>query len=615
MRGFEYAIVLPLGTEGWRGDIWAAGVLAAAASERSLLDLAAPLEILAGQGALSLQRLALGTEIARRDGERYFQALVQNDSDAILIVDTDARVRYASPSAEAIFGPEALSGRPVAELVGPRNAGQVAALLADPVRHRPQRRDWVLHCPSGERREAEATVSDLREEPTVNGLVLSLRDVTAARRMERTLKRQAYRDGLTGLPNRAAFILGLENALETAGPDSRVGLVLVDVDNFREINDFHGRGIGDEVLQATADQLRRALAPGDLLARVGVDEFAVLRVRPSGEPLVYPLGIPGETESFQVGPVTVSYSGALVDATPGATAATMMADVEIAQHAAVEDRRPSTWRRYHPAMRADLARAADRRAGLDKALADHEFTLLYQPIVRLADHALVAFESLIRWHRADGTVVMPDEFIGLAEATGQIVPMGRWILRTATLRAASWNRLRAASGRLPVRVTVNVSAHELRAPAFAGNVADALAASGLDPDLLILEATESSLIHHASKAQANLRAVRAQGVRLALDDFGTGYSSLSYLRDLPVTGLKIDKGFTADVGVDARQTALIEGIVSIGRSLGLSIIAEGIETETQCRLVQEMGVDLGQGYLFGRPMSGDDAEARVREAL
>ncbi|NUP48740.1 MAG: EAL domain-containing protein [Catenulispora sp.] len=614
LAGFDHALVLPLGTEAWREDVWAAGVLAAAAPERALQTMAAPLEILTGQGALSLQRLALGTEIARRDGERYFQALVQNDSDAILIVDTDSRVRYASPSAEAVLGSSDLPGRPAAEVIGAPNARELAARLADEARRTSQRRDWVLECPSGVRREVEATISDLRDEPTVNGLVLSLRDVTAAREMERALQRQAYRDPLTGLPNRAAFLAGLDDALELAGSAAHVSLVLVDVDNFREINDFHGRAVGDEVLRATADRLGRALAPGDVLARVGGDEFAVLRVRPDAEPPGFPLGVPGETESFAVGPAVVTTSGALVEAGPGTTGAQLMADAEIAQHAALEARRPRSWRRYEPAMRAELARVAERRAGLDRALAEGQFTMVYQPIVWLADRSLAAFESLIRWPRPDGTVVMPDEFIGLAEATGHIVPLGRWILRTATARAAAWNRHRAAAGRPPVCVTVNVSAHELRAPAFPRTVADALTASGLAPELLILEATESSLIDHADKAHANLRAVREQGVRLALDDFGTGYSSLRYLRDLPVTSLKIDKGFTAEVGVDARQTALIEGIVDISRALGLNIVAEGIESETQCRRVQAMGVDLGQGWLFGRPMSGEQAEALVRRA-
>ena len=300
---------------------------------------------------------------------------------------------------------------------------------------------------------------------------------------------------------------------------------------------------------------------------------------------------------------------------PGASRATgaeLLADAEITLHAAKEAGRPRSWRRYDPALRAALARVSERRSGLDRALAEGAFTLRYQPIVRLADRTLAGFESLIRWPQPDGSVVMPDEFIPLAEATGQIVPMGRWVLGTATARAAAWNRTRAAGGRAPVHVAVNVSAHELRHPTFPETVAEALAASDLDPERLILEATESALIGHADQALANLQAVRDLGVRLALDDFGTGYSSLSYLHDLPVTALKIDKGFTAEVGRHDRQTALVEGIVGIGRALGLSVIAEGIETEYQYRRILAMGVDLGQGWLFGKPLGGGEADELVR---
>ncbi|MFL6112869.1 MAG: EAL domain-containing protein [Catenulispora sp.] len=632
LAGYDHALILPLGTEAWHPDVWAAGVLAAAASEQALLGLAAPLEILTGQAALSLQRLALGVEIARRDGERYFQALVQNDSDAILIVDTDARVRYASPSAEAMFGAEAdsgadtgadtesggLLGRPVADLIGRVHAGQILDLLADPARHAPRRRDWVLAAAvpaAGSRREVEATISDLRAEPTVNGLVLALRDVTTARDLERMLQRHAFHDELTDLPNRAAFVRRLDGVRDRAGPGGQVCVVLVDVDRFREINDFHGRDVGDAVLRATAGLLRAGLAPGDVLARVGGDEFAVLRVRRDSEPPRFPLGIPGEADPFYVGPVAVSTSGALVvddSGTSRATGAELLADAEITLHAAKETGRPRSWRRYSPELRAGLARAAERRAGLDRALAEGAFTLRYQPIVHLADRTLAGFESLIRWPRPDGSVAMPEEFIALAEATGQIIPMGRWILHTATARAASWNRTRAAAELSPVYVTVNVSAHELCAPAFADTVAEALAASGLEAEQLILEATESSLIDRADEVLANLHAVRERGVRLALDDFGTGYSSLSYLRDLPFTALKIDKGFTAEVGRHDRQTALVEGIVGIGRALGLSVIAEGVETEYQYRRMCAMGVDLGQGWLFGKPLTGEDADELVR---
>ena len=612
LAGFEQAAAYPLtATSDDRSDAaWSSGVIVIAAREHDLLQRAALLEILAGQAALSLNRIELNREIARRDGRRYFQTLVQNDSDAILIVGADARIRYASPSAEALFGCPDITRRSLGDLLGPQHAAEVTARLADPVRHPPTQRDWRVRSTSGAAREAEATISDLRDEPTVAGLVLALRDVTEAREMDRALYRLAFRDELTGLPNRAAFLLELEGALAAAA-DGRLHLVLVDLDNFREINDAHGRDLGDEVLRAAAAALRAHLAPHDVLARVGADEFAILLHRPAAGPGAFPSGIPDERWPTTVGPAVVSYSGAIVDAEPGATAGSLLADAEITLHAAKQSGRPHSWRRYDPVLRTDLEHVATLRSRLAQALDEDEFVLVYQPIVDMASRAVAGFESLVRWPQRDGGVLSPDAFVPLAEATGQILPLGRWILRTAMAQAAAWNRMRAAAGRSPVRITVNVSAHEVRAAAFPDAVAEELRASGLDPDLLVLEATESVLIRSAGPAQANLRATAALGVRLALDDFGTGYSSLSYLRDLPVTALKIDKSFVREITESRRQLAIVEGIIGIGHALDLTIIAEGIETEDQYRRLTKLGADRGQGYLFGKPMPPDQAEIHV----
>ena len=211
--------------------------------------------------------------------------------------------------------------------------------------------------------------------------------------------------------------------------------------------------------------------------------------------------------------------------------------------------------------------------------------------------------------RPDGSVLGPDAFIPLAEATGQILPLGRWILRTAAAQAASWNRSRALDGRDALRVTVNVSAHQLRTTDFPDTVADALDHARLDPDHLVLEATESALIKGTDLATKNLSATASLGVGLALDDFGTGYSSLSYLQSLPVTGLKIDRSFVWGLADSARRLAILEGIIGIGRSLALTVIAEGIETEDHCRALTRLGAHRGQGYLFGRPMPPDQATA------
>jgi PAS domain S-box-containing protein len=583
-------------------------VLAVGADEEELVALSPPMELLCQQAALTLHRIALGQEIARRDSEAYFRALVQNTSDAILIVDPAHRVRYASPSALAMFEHDVLLGRNLPDLIGPVYAADVAAWGAEPPTRESIRRDWELPMASGLVHEVEATVADLRAEPTVGGFVVSLHDVTTARGLERTLQRHAYHDPLTGLPNRLAFSRGLDDALELASPEVTVSVVMLDLDHFREVNDFHGREAGDEVLRATTRMLRSVLQPGDVLARVGGDEFAVLQVRSAADTPALPLGMPGEQGPYFVGSINVTTSGALATGTPKSTGASLLGDVEMTLHAA-KAAGVNSWRRYDPELRAELALAAARRSGLDQALREESFQLVYQPLVWLDDGDVAGFESLVRWPQPDGGVVMPDEFIPLAEATGQILPLGRWILRTATEQAAEWNRRRAARGAPPVKVSVNVSAYELRDPLFPTIVAEALKNADLDPQFLILEATESALIHHAGTALANLRVLVRGGIGIALDDFGTGYSSLSYLRDLPVSGLKIDKAFVDGVPEVRRQTALVRGIIGIAKSLDLLVIAEGIENPVQRDMLLAMGADIGQGYLFSRPMSvGEAAE-------
>ncbi|MEY9908047.1 diguanylate cyclase (GGDEF)-like protein [Catenulispora sp. MAP12-49] len=583
-----------------------AGVLVVAAAEEDLAVLGGALEILTRQASAALERIGLSQEITRRDSEAYFRALVQNTSDAILIVDTGLVVRYASPSSTRLFGDLPLRDRPLGDVVGKVYAAEVAVRVGDPTPQPPVSRDWEIAIPGGDPHEVEATIADLRAEPTVGGFVLSLHDVTTARGLARTLQRHAYRDPLTDLPNRLAFLRGLEDAVELASPAVTVSVMLMDLDRFREINDFHGREAGDEVLRDTAERIKSRLGPGDVLARTGGDEFAVLAVRRADEAPMLPVGMPGEDKPFYVGPIAVTTSGALASCTAGASGASLLADAEMTLHAA-RGAGPNTWREYDPRLRADLARSAARRSGLDRALAEGSFELYYQPIVWLDDGDIGGFEALVRWPQPDGTIIPPDEFIPLAEATGQILPLGRWILRTATEQAARWNITRLAQGVAPVKISVNVSAHQLRDPGFPDEVGKALTDAGLDPAFLMVEATESSLIDRAGTALANLRTLTRRGVGVSLDDFGTGYSSLSYLRDLPVSALKIDKAFVDGVPDEPRQTALVKGIIGIAKSLALMVVAEGVETAQQRRALARMGADLGQGYLYARPM-------RVRQA-
>ena len=635
LSGLDYALVYPLNPVGRPDQSELAelseqaalpqphGLLVAAGDEAGLASLAGSLEILANQASLALQRVALGRSIARHQGESHFRALIQNTHDAVLIVDADGLIRYASPSAEPMLGTATAAGRTLAELVGPGPAARLPALLAlwrDQARQSGQTRDepedWRVARPDGSTLDLEVRCADLRDEPTVGGIVVTLRDVTRARHLEATLRRRAYTDPQTGLPNRLAFIEHADAALAARPPESTYA-VLIDIDDFRQINDTRGRTEADELLQAAAERLGQLLRPGDMmLARTGADEFAVL-VATDGSPAAAKAQAEGLAEQIagtfaapfrlSSGPIAVSVSGGVAQGRPGSDAAGLLADADVALHAAMADGR-RLWRWFEPSLRDSLAEHAAHRASLDRALAENSFAVHYQPCVCLASGVVVGFEALARWPQAVGGPVPPDRFIPLAEATGQILPLGDYILTRAAHDAGRWNRRRAGERGRPLKISVNASPYQLSDDAFPAQVGAALAGAGLDPAHLVVEATESGLISRGGYSAANLCRVKDLGVRLALDDFGTGYSSLSYLRDLPFDILKIDKRFVDDiVGSDAPHS-LTAGIVGIGLALGLGVVAEGIETPEQWASLRRMGCHEGQGYYFGRPMPVEQIE-------
>ncbi|MFD8708418.1 putative bifunctional diguanylate cyclase/phosphodiesterase, partial [Kitasatospora sp. NPDC059648] len=276
------------------------------------------------------------------------------------------------------------------------------------------------------------------------------------------------------------------------------------------------------------------------------------------------------------------------------------------------------WCHYRPALQAGLVERHELNENLDSAIAESAFQLYYQPIVDLRTGDLVAFEALVRWPHDRRGMVLPDEFIALAEESGQIVPLGAWVLERAAEEAAAWHAAssaaRAAAGLPPLRVNVNVSARQFRDAGFVDVVRHALDSSGIDPRTLVLELTESVLMRRDDRLRADMAVLGDLGIGLAIDDFGTGYSSLSYLREFPISLLKIDKSFIDGLGLSPQQHALVEGIARIADTLGVQVIAEGIEHPDQRDLLAAMGCPLGQGYLFAHPMDGARARALVRRA-
>ncbi|HTX28399.1 MAG TPA: EAL domain-containing protein [Streptosporangiaceae bacterium] len=635
--GSDWMLLCPLTVKDRPSGDPLIGVLAVFDGERMLADLFATMEILAHQVALAVERILLRDEVIRRENEAYFRTLVQDTSDAILIVGDEGTVRYATPSATTIFGDITVEGGYLWDLVADGERDDLvrtlmllragASLGSRYVDHQITRRDGVTV-------QVQLRCSDLRDDPTVAGLVLTLRDVTEQRKLESELKHHAFHDALTGLPNRLLFQDRISQQLAAARrDDTAAGVLFVDVDDFKVVNDTMGHSVGDELLVATAERLSGLIRDADTAARLGGDEFALLignvadsgAVEAAADRLVRVFSEPFALAS---GAVLATVTVGVATTEDSADTDELLRHADLALYAAKAAGKRQ-WRRYQPMLSAGLVKRRELQAALEEAVATSAFTLAYQPIVALTTGELAGFEALVRWPHPQWGMMQPEQFIALAEETGQIVPLGSWVLAQAAADIARWRRDprrepaardagsngRAVEGAKPRRgpyISVNVSARQFSAPGFVDGVRRILDTSGLEPGALMLELTESVLLRRDERVQSDLMQLKSVGIRLAIDDFGTGYSSLSYLRELPIDVLKIDKSFVDGIASSTQRLALAEGIVQIARTLELDVIAEGIETELQRDLLVSMGCQYGQGYLLAMPMEAHRAEALAR---
>ncbi len=545
-----------------------------------------------------------------RGREARFRSLLQNSSDAQAILDADGRVRFESVAVERILGHVVSDweGRPFATLVHDDDRGTVEQALADLASgHGAERRfECRIKHADGTWRTLEAIGRNLLDDPAVGGIVINHRDITERKVLEAQLTRQAFHDALTGLPNRALFTDRVSHALRRRGRQHRGVVVLfVDLDDFKAINDSLGHAAGDRVLQEVGERLRTTVRPGDTVARLGGDEFAFL-LEDVADPrdadevaervasaLATPLAVGGVE-------VALRASVGIALAQDGDAAADLLRDADTAMYTA-KARGGGAYERFVPAMREAAVSRFELGADLRRAIERREFVLHYQPVVDLTQGRILGFEALVRWQHPTRGLLSPAAFVPTAEATGLIVAIGRWVLEEACTQAHLWQLDAYTDPKLSM--SANLSARELREPGLVENVAAILKRTGVDPSTIVLEITETSMVEDADGAIATLQALKALGVRLAIDDFGTGYSSLSYLRRLPVDVLKLDRSFVVPAGRGDRESALVDAVFRLGRSLGLVTIAEGIEdTEQRDRLVS-LGCRVGQGYLFARPMA------------
>jgi len=550
-----------------------------------------------------------------REAHERFRSAFENAPIGMAMADLEGRILRANSSLGNIVGrhPAELVGVGVDDLTHPEDRASSAAErhhlistgsggyhIEKRYLHRDGRDVWV-----------SVSVSCVRDE-TGEPLYLlgQVEDITERRALRERLAYASIHDALTGLPNRELFMDRLDLALRHAARDHhQVAVIFLDLDRFKLINDSLGHEAGDQLLAAVARRLEGVMRASDTLARFGGDEFTVLcdqinseadclevanrLVRAMADPLALHTG-----DVFVTLSLGVALSGA------GQSGGMILRNADIAMYRAKE-RGPSRIEIYREDEEQTVVSRLRTSNELHRALERHELVLHYQPIVDLHTETMVGMEALVRWQHPTRGLLAPQEFIPLAEDSGLIVPLGAWILKEACLQTARWQPPRASAGQDPARlnIAVNVSASQLSDPGFPRHVTEALDQSGIDPDHLWLEITESTLMRNADEAVVVLQSFKDLGLHIEIDDFGTGYSSLSYLQRFPAETLKIDRSFVNELDQISENAAIVRAIIGLGESLALSVIAEGVERPAQVSRLQALGCHLAQGYLFGRPLA------------
>ncbi len=552
-----------------------------------------------------------------RRSESRFRSMVQNSSDVFVLLDRDAQLLFVSPAVERILGTTvaALADRPVVDVIHPDDREWIRALL-DRLASAPgsvSGGEVRMRHADGRWRWIEMVGTNLLQDAEVRGIVLNCRDVTDRHVLEDQLRHQAFHDPLTNLANRPLLIDRIEHELEARPMESAgaTAVLLLDLDDFKTVNDSLGHAAGDELLAAIAERLRTTLRGRDTAARIGGDEFGILirtgeraEVEAIAGRLLAAIGEPIDLGDHRL---TIAASLGIAFAEGGKTTADeLLRSADVAMYMA-KARGKGRAVVFEASMHDAAVRRLRLKADLEHGLEAGQFHLLYQPIVDLATEAPIGFEALLRWDHPSWAIG-PSEFVPFAEETGMIIPLGQWVMQEACRYAASLGPM--PDGR-ELDVSVNVSSVQVVRPGFPHEVAAILRTTGLKPSRLIIELTESVLMERAGAAIAALTSLREMGVRFAIDDFGTGYSSLSYLRELPIDILKIDIAFVAALDTGREAPAVIRSIIRLAGTLGLRTIAEGIERPEQSQRLKSLGADLGQGFHYAVPLT----ESELRDYL
>jgi diguanylate cyclase (GGDEF)-like protein/PAS domain S-box-containing protein len=557
------------------------------------------------QGAIFRGDALLREQRAAGLVEARYASLIRNASDVIVIVDVDGNLRFASPAAERTFAirPEELVGRNLLDLWVDGEQERLAAFLGEVAATRGKAVGPVeVQVSGGTKRFTLETVgSNLLHDPAIAGLALNFRDVSERKALEEQLRQLAFHDPLTLLANRSLFRNRVEHALTLAQRSrQQIAVMVLDLDNFKNVNDSLGHGAGDRLLQAAAQRLVKCTRSADTVARLGGDEFAILlegitdpadveRVAVTiTESLAEPLLLDG-TAARVATSIGVTFSR------PDDTTEELLRNADIAMYNA-----KAGGKGRHVVFQAHMQEILRERLRIEEeirqALERDEFFLEFQPVIDLNTRALLGVEALVRWSHPEHGVIPPGRFIPVAEESGQVVELGRWVLVEACCRVREWRD--SITGGEGLRVAVNISGRHLQHADLLGDVSRALKVSGLEPGNLVIELTESTVMQNTEANLARLQELKALGVRLAIDDFGTGYSSLSYLHRFPIDILKIDRSFVSRLTETGDGPELARAVVMLGDTLGLETVAEGIEQEDQVAALLELGCVAGQGFLF-----------------
>jgi diguanylate cyclase (GGDEF)-like protein/PAS domain S-box-containing protein len=589
-------------------------------SERAMQRLVASVIVLGALGAAVA--IAMGLSLRRTERKRLarFRSLVDNASDLITVVEPSATIRYQSPSLGRLVGlePDRVIGNSYLDLIHPDDRSHLAAVLLE-VSRSPDAvatAEYRIQHVDGSSRFLESIISSRMSDPSVRGLVLNSRDVSDRKTLEEELAHQAFHDSLTGLSNRAVFRDRVEHGLAVAARHGQsITVLLLDLDGFKTINDSLGHDAGDELLIGVAGRLLASSRSSDTVARLGGDEFGIVledagdpgRAMSAADRFLAGLAPPFEVRGRQVfmrASVGIAISDGVNDTDD------LIRNADTAMYAAKAGGKGRS-ELFEPDMHERAMAQFEVQADLERAITRREFVVHYQPIVALDSGDVLGVEALVRWEHPTRGMLAPIEFIRVAEETGLIVPIGRWVLEEACRQTATWRATCPPAAAM--WVSVNLSTRQLLEPDLVEHVREALSSSGLEPPALTLELTEGSLMQDVAETIATLRDLKELGVRLAIDDFGTGSSSLGYLRHFPIDLLKIDKSFVdelAETGVEG--PALVYAIIDMARTLELDTVAEGIEYDEQLAELRMAGCHSGQGYLFARPLAARAIEDLLR---